>query len=147
MIFYGLKLQGAYIIVWLSYFLTALIGIVLAYAIANLSPNIGVANAVLPAFVTASLFFTGNLMIYNDIPNYLKWAVFADFLHYPFAAITVSIFEDKPYALSVAGTPVTEYLSLNLGSAWVYLGIECGFFVLFAVLAWASLAFIRHQKR
>ena len=46
---------------------------VLAYAIASVSPNMDVANAALPAYVTSLLFFVGLLLRIQDQPNYWKW--------------------------------------------------------------------------
>ncbi len=48
---------------------------VLAYAIASVSPNMDVANAALPAYVTSLLFFVGLLLRIQDQPNYWKWCV------------------------------------------------------------------------
>ena len=46
---------------------------VLAYFIAAVSPNMDVANAALPAYVTSLLFFVGLLLRIQDQPNYWKW--------------------------------------------------------------------------
>jgi hypothetical protein len=46
---------------------------VLAYAIASVSPNMDVANAALPAYVTSLLFFVGLLLRIQDQPDYWKW--------------------------------------------------------------------------
>ena len=46
---------------------------VLAYAIASVSPNMDVANAALPAYVTSLLFFVGLLLRIQDQPAYWKW--------------------------------------------------------------------------
>ena len=47
-VFYGIKLQGQWVCFWLVYYTTLSIGIVLAYFIASISPNLDVANALLP---------------------------------------------------------------------------------------------------
>ena len=52
-----------------------MIGIVLAYFVAAVSPNMDVANAVLPVYVTINLFFGGFLFDFNTIPRYWKWRV------------------------------------------------------------------------
>ena len=52
-----------------------MVGIALAYFISALSPNIDVANAAVPAFVTVMLFFAGNIIRLSDIPAYWKWLV------------------------------------------------------------------------
>ena len=43
--------------------------------------------------------------------------------------------------------PIMQYYSIGAGSKWHQLGFEFIFFVVFFVLAWAALAFVRHQKR
>jgi hypothetical protein len=46
-----LHLQGTFVLFWLAYLLTLACGILLAYIIAVLSPNMDVANAALPGYV------------------------------------------------------------------------------------------------
>ena len=58
-VFWPLRLQGSWAPFWLVYFTTLSTGIVLAYFIAALSPNMDVANAALPAYVVTLLFFAG----------------------------------------------------------------------------------------
>lgn len=47
-VFYGVQLKGAWVVFWLIYFIDLSVGIVLAYLVAALSPNMDVANAALP---------------------------------------------------------------------------------------------------
>jgi hypothetical protein len=49
--FVNVQLQGSFVVFWLVYLITLSIGIVLAYLVATISPNLDVANAALPAFV------------------------------------------------------------------------------------------------
>ena len=44
--------------------------------IAAFSPNIDVANAALPTYITALLFAAGYLLRWHDIPKYWIWCVF-----------------------------------------------------------------------
>ena len=44
-----------------------------AYMIAAFSPNIDVANAALPTYITALLFAAGYLLRWHDIPKYWIW--------------------------------------------------------------------------
>lgn len=48
MVFYAVQLQGSWILFWLAHVTTYAWGIVLAFMVASISPNIGVANAALP---------------------------------------------------------------------------------------------------
>ena len=43
--------------------------------IAAFSPNIDVANAALPTYITALLFAAGYLLRWHDIPKYWIWCV------------------------------------------------------------------------
>ena len=65
--------QGEWVTFWLAYYVTLSIGIVLAYFIAAISPNLDVANALLPTYVVTLLFFGGFLFRLGDIPPWWKW--------------------------------------------------------------------------
>ena len=54
----------------------------LGYAVAAVSPNMEVANVVLPLYVTVLLFFTGLLIRPLDQPAYWHWFSYIDFIHY-----------------------------------------------------------------
>ncbi len=58
---------------WLIYYITLSNGIVLAYFIAAISPNLDVANALLPTYVVTLLFFGGFLFKFDDMPPWWKW--------------------------------------------------------------------------
>jgi len=145
MVFYGVQLQGSFVVVWLAYLFTTACGISLGYSVAALSKNMDIANTALPAFVSSMLFWTGNLIRYVDMPVWLRWVLWIDFLHYPFAALTVNQFQGTD-TLMVGGIEVLEYFSLTQGP-WFYLGIQIIFFVAFSFIAWAGLAFVRHERR
>ena len=65
--------QGSYALFWLVYYCTLAVGIVLAYTIAALSPNLDVANAALPTLVVTFLFFAGLLLRWESIPDWWRW--------------------------------------------------------------------------
>ena len=46
-----MQFEGSFVIFWLTYLLTLSIGIMLAYLVAIVSPNMDVANAALPTYV------------------------------------------------------------------------------------------------
>jgi ATP-binding cassette subfamily G (WHITE) protein 2 len=60
--FYAIDFQGSFGLFWLVYLLVLYIGVVLAYWIAAISPNMDVANALLPVYVTTQLFFGGFIL-------------------------------------------------------------------------------------
>ena len=49
-VFYAVSLQGSFIVFWLNYLVTLSTGIVLAYVVATISPNMEIANAALPTY-------------------------------------------------------------------------------------------------
>ena len=65
----------------------------LGYFIAAVSPNMDVANAALPAYVTVLLFFVGLLLRPQDQPSYWRWFSYLDFLKYAWAAQMINQFE------------------------------------------------------
>lgn len=74
-VWFAIDLQNSFAVFWLAYYFTTWSGIALAYFLSALSPNMDVANTAVPAFVTCMLFFAGNIIRYDDIPNYWKWLV------------------------------------------------------------------------
>lgn len=78
----GIRLEGSFGVFWIQYFLTLSTGIALAYFVAAISPNIDIANALLPAYVVTLLFFAGFLMTRNQIPRGWKWYSYIDFITY-----------------------------------------------------------------
>jgi len=57
------------------------------------SPNMDIANAALPAYVTVLLFFVGLLLRPQDQPSYWHWFSYLDFLKYAWAAQMINQFE------------------------------------------------------
>mmetsp|Transcript_26405 Transcript_26405/g.53636 ORF Transcript_26405/g.53636 Transcript_26405/m.53636 type:complete len:575 (-) Transcript_26405:3797-5521(-) len=51
-VFFGCSLQGHFLLLFISYYLTTMLGIILAYAVAAVSPTMEFANAFLPTLVT-----------------------------------------------------------------------------------------------
>ena len=78
--FYAISFQGSFFLFWVVYFITLMIGVVLAYFISAASPNMDVANAVLPTYVTALLFFGGFILDFHVMPSYWKWFSYLDFV-------------------------------------------------------------------
>lgn len=67
-------------------------GIVLAYFIAAISPNLDVANALLPTYVVTLLFFGGFLFRFHEMPPWWKWYSYIDFLRYSWGSLMVNQF-------------------------------------------------------
>lgn len=93
MVFYPMELRGSWALFWLVYYFTTIVGISLGYFIAALSPNMDVANAALPVFVTIMLFFTGLLIRWDQIRWYWRWVGYVDFLRYSWGALMINQFK------------------------------------------------------
>ena len=65
----------------------------LGYFIGAIAPNMDVANAALPAYVTVLLFFVGLLLRNQDQPVYWRWFSYLDFLKYAWGAQMINQFE------------------------------------------------------
>ena len=137
--------RGDYLAFWAGNLVTTLSGVALGYAVAALSPSMGVANAALPAYVTMLLFFVGLLLPSRSIPRMWVWLEKVSFLRYAWRAQMINVFGPGSRRPDPA---VIEYYSMGDGAtAWGQLGIGAGFAAGFVVVAWASRAFVRHQKR
>lgn len=146
-VFWVVNLQGSWPLFWLVYLATLSCGIVLAYFVAAISPNMDVANAALPAYVTMLLFFAGLLLRWSQIPWYWRWFGYIDFLRYSWGALMVNQFggaNNVPY-LGYPG--VLEYYSLGDVNMWGFFGIIFAFFAFFFFAAYLALRYIKHVKR
>lgn len=151
--FYGCKFQGLWVLFWLVYFATLANGIVLAYFIAALSPNMDVANALLPTYVVTLLFFGGFLFRYVDMPPYWKWYSYINFLRYAWGSLMKNQFtSDKgdPIFMSNPGQdPVTimDYYGVGGIDKWAYLGFLALFFLFWFICAWVTLSVRKYSSR
>lgn len=146
-VFFPCKLAGSFPHFWAVYFTTTATGIALGYAIASAAPNMDVANAALPAYVTTLLFFVGLLLRPQDQPKYWRWYSYVDFLKYAWQAQMVNQFEGEQTLRALDGGSILDFYSIGVANKWEQVAYESFFFWAFAILAWASLAFKRHQKR
>merc|ERR1719401_878314 len=94
-VFWALSLQGSFFLFVLAYFETSMVGIVLAYAVAAIAPNMGAANALLPTYVTTCMFFGGLFIIFEKIPVGWKWYSWTSFLRYSWGAMMLNQFQDQ----------------------------------------------------
>ncbi|GAB4818157.1 hypothetical protein N2152v2_005203 [Parachlorella kessleri] len=146
-VWWALALEGSYLLFWLDYLCALAIGIVLAYFIAALSPNMVTAAAALPAYMTANLFFTGLLLRWDDIPKYWRWLAYINFMRYSWGALMLNQFGGDRDVQLLGGDTVLQYYSLSGADKWVWLGIEFSFFLVFFFLAFVALTLVSHVKR
>ncbi|MEW5308615.1 MAG: hypothetical protein WDW38_000559 [Sanguina aurantia] len=147
--FYGVKLQGEWILFWLVYYLTLCNGIVLAYFVAAFSPNMDVANAVLPTYVVTLLFFGGFLFRFSAMPQYWKWYSYVDFLRYSWGAVMVNQFDNSAPRdpLWLGDETVLEAYSLKDINKWTYVGYLSLFVFTFFMMAWGTMSYKKYSSR
>ncbi|DBA95854.1 hypothetical protein WJX77_006274 [Trebouxia sp. C0004] len=145
LVYYLVRLQGSFFPVWIVFLVTQLVGVVLAYLIAAISPNMDTANAALPAYVTVLLFFSGFLITWPKIPKYWIWMAYMDFMRYGWGALMINQFQGQNVQLF--GQDVLEYYGLDGYSTWEFIAYEIVFFFGFFCLCWFALVFKKHQKR
>ena len=90
-----MSLSGSYLYFSLNYFVTAQIGIILAYAFAAIAPTVDAANALLPTYVTLNLYFSGLFVMFENIPPGWEWFSWTCFLRYSWAGLMLNHFEDS----------------------------------------------------
>uniref|UniRef100_A0A7S3VU76 ABC transporter domain-containing protein n=1 Tax=Dunaliella tertiolecta TaxID=3047 RepID=A0A7S3VU76_DUNTE len=145
-VFYGIQLQGAWVIFWLVYFLCLINGITLAYFIAALSPTMDVANALLPLYAVTLLFFAGFLFRFDNIPPWWKWYSYLNFLRYAWSALMRNQFDamgDPPFL----DTTVTDYYNIGGIDPDAHVGFLAIFFGVFFLLAWTTMSFRKYADR
>ncbi|GLI65656.1 hypothetical protein VaNZ11_009256 [Volvox africanus] len=145
-VFHGVQLKGQWVTFWLIYYITLSNGIVLAYFIAAISPNLDVANALLPTYVVTLLFFGGFLFRFYEMPRWWKWYSYIDFLRYSWGSLMVNQFEGRDPTW-LGGNTVLSYYGLANVDKWRYMGFLSLFFIVFFLLAWITMQFKRYQLR
>ncbi|WPT13868.1 ABC transporter G family member 50 [Picochlorum sp. SENEW3] len=150
-VFWPIKFQGQWVLFWLVYYATLGCGIVVAYFVAALSPNMDVANAALPSYVVTLLFFSGFLLRWSDIPKWWQWYGYINFLRYAWGSLMVNQFGGfdslPPFVSDPEPISILDYYSLGGVSKWAWFGIELAFFVVFFFFAFLALTYVRHVRR
>lgn len=146
-VFFPCQLAGSFAYFWAVYFLTTATGIALGYAISSAAPNMDVANAALPAYVTTLLFFVGLLLRVQDQPAYWRWYSKLDFLKYAWQGLMINVFEDETTLRSLDGGSILDFYNIKADAKIEMLAYLSFFFWAFLALAWAALSFVRHSKR
>jgi len=144
--FYGIQLQGNFGLFYCVYFATLCVGVVLAYFVAAMSPNMDVANAALLVYVSTLMYFGGFLITLSAMPPWWKWYSYINPVRYSWTALMINHFEGQN-AVFLDGKTVLEYYSLDGQSKWANFGYVCCFFVFFLTLSWAALNYRTFQKR
>jgi len=157
---FGCSLEGSFFIFALTYYLTTMMGIILAYAVAATVPSMEAANAILPTVVTIWMYFGGLFINFDKIPKGWYWFSWTSFLRYAWGAMMLNVYQDSslgdiPVFLSdkednSSAFTVLEFYGLEgsvMGSLGACIGLLSTLIAIFAVLGVLGLAFIRHDKR
>ena len=145
-VFYAVNLSGSFALFWLVYYVTLANGVVLAYLISALSPNMEAANAILPTYVVTLLFFAGFLIRPADTPDYWKWYSYVDLMKFSWGALMINQWKDDDPEFVGGVSLLTEY-DLKGVSEWAYVGYLCVFFLAFFFAAFLALKHVNHSKR
>jgi len=94
-VFFSMSLQGSFIIFWSLYFLTTMVGIVLALGFAAVAPTMEAANLWLPTYVTSNMFFGGLFILFDKIPDGWQWYSWISFLRYSWGSFMINQFKDE----------------------------------------------------
>lgn len=134
-------------LLWVIYYISALIGISCAYFFAAVSPNLEVANAVLPIYMVVNLFFAGLFIPIDNLPSYWKWYSYIDFMRFAWGGLTYGQYEDRDVQY-IGGSGVLDFFNLSgYGSAWQLVGYLSIFLPVYIVLTYLALRFVNHSKR
>lgn len=145
-VFYAVNLSGSFILFWLVYYVTLANGVVLAYLISALSPNMEAANAILPTYVVTLLFFAGFLIRPADTPDYWKWYPYVDLMKFSWGALMINQWKDNDPQF-VSGVSLLKEYDLDGKSEWAYVGYLVVFFLAFFTMAFLALKHVNHSKR
>mmetsp|Transcript_89480 Transcript_89480/g.164037 ORF Transcript_89480/g.164037 Transcript_89480/m.164037 type:complete len:645 (+) Transcript_89480:87-2021(+) len=156
--FFGIQLQGSFFVFLATYYVTAMTGIVLAYVIASVAPNMEAANALLPTYVTTCMYFSGLFLLFDKIPVYAEWYSYTSFLRYAWAAFMLNQFKGTETGEqmmfydedSKSYTNILEFYGMRgdfMGETASVLGMLIFILLFFAVMGALAMTMITHIKR
>jgi len=156
-VYYGVSLQGSFGIFFFIYYLTTMIGIILAYAVAAIVPTMEAANALLPTLITVWMYFGGLFIVYDKIPKGWYWFSWTSFLRYSWGAMMLNQYQSSemkeiPIFFDNDGNSQTilEFYGFEgsiMGSIGACIGIFICLICFFSIVGVLALVFIRHDKR
>jgi len=157
-VFFGVQLQGSFWIFASVYYLTTMVGIVLAYAVAALVPNMEAAGAILPTLVTLWMYFGGLFLLFDKIPDYMFWASWTSFLRYSWGAMMLNQYGNSTVG-EFAGfwdedtetvVTVLDFYSLEgdiMGSIGACVALLAVCILVFATCGATAISVLTHAKR
>ena len=157
-VFWSCSLQGSFFIFAVTYYLTTMTGIVLAYGVAALVPTMDAANALLPTYVTMCMYFGGFFLLFDKIPPGWYWFSWTSFLRYSWGAQMLNMYSDSAVGEYGAFWDEEEQTTIKvldfygmhgsiMSSIGACLGLLAGIMVVFAMCGACTLTFVRHATR
>lgn len=146
-VFYGIDLQGSYVCFWMAFYVAVCTGIILAYLVASISPNMDVANALLPIYAITLMFFAGFLVRFDNMPPWWKWYSYIDFGRYAWSAMMINQFENNDVEY-INGMTVLQFYGLDgVKDKWACIGYNALFFIFYFVCTALVLTFKKYASR
>lgn len=104
---------------------------------------------------TIMLLFNGFFMLQSSIPPWWIWANWASPLKYPFYVALVNEFEGVTFDCDTGetcnfknGKELLDFYNCdNTSLKWPYIAVTFGFILVFAVLTFLALKFLKFEKR
>ena len=148
-VWFALSLSGSWACFWLVHYVMIWVAVTLAYFAAAISPNLEWGMILCAGYVVTLIFFAGILIRVQDIPSYWQWMTDINFLYYGWGSLMVNQFTATPDAVlgPFPGISVLSYFNLDSANAWIYLGYEAIFALVFFTFAWISMSFLTYTKR
>jgi len=155
-VFFAMNLKGNFLIFVAIYFLTSMVGIALAYAVAAIAPNMEAANALLPTYVTTCMYFGGLFLVFDKIPDGWYWYSWSSFLRYAWGALMLNQFKDQSTGEAIVfyedgkAVNILEFYGMDdgiMGELGACIGILGGLCVLFGSLGALGVTYVSHVKR
>lgn len=146
-LWFALQFTGSWLLFFLSYFTISVVGSLVAYLFASIAPTTEFAIIFCSGINIVLLFFVGLLIRWQDIPDYWRWLVYINYIHYSWGALMKNQFTEKD-VLEPFGIPVLQYFNLdNDASGWDYLGYLSIFVVVFFMMVYIVLRYKNYSKR
>lgn len=155
-VWFATDLQGDYSIFWAVYTGNTLSGLGIAYCIAAIAPNLDAANAMLPAYASTLVLFSGFMIRLDDIPKYYSWYTRINFVQYSLSALLKNQYdtdEGKNLMLQVPGENGTKMISMfeyysidDVNPSINTFIIFCHFFGYF-IISYLIMEYKKFQKR
>ena len=146
-------IQSSYIIFAMVYFGVLLNGIMCGYLCGAISPNLAVANAALPGYLSTTIFMAGFFIRTENIPSFIRWYSKLAFPYYAWNALMSEEFPDADASENIYVTlganetrTILDYYDVPRTTAfymaWVYV-----FAGVYFCLTFLAMMFIKYQRR